>query len=386
MMRGWTRDMADGMWQGRHHHAGWDVRDRPGIHGDSSGRGCCSSASSRPECARVTPGRRGRSRLRRRRVGGFGRCRCDCRGSGGIGRGRWGRGRRRRYRREARIQFGQGGELGRIGGLQRQELVGELLQPVGLVEQRPVGVQKADLSRTASVARMVSRSADRGRSPDAWPDRDTGQNRRRAESRRRSPADHGRSSGVRSRGGRSCRARSSWAVWPGGGAARAESSRPLRARGLTAVSAAKGRSGLGVSRWKLASGGAPARAGRGGRTRGAADASVMNGLTRRSSREWNDTTTSRPLGARSGRPLEGAGDLVQLIVHADAQGLEAACCGIDAGPVRRQDAADDGGEGPGGGDGEVRAGGDDGAGDAAGGAFLPRARAGGRRDRVRAGG
>jgi hypothetical protein len=42
-------------------------------------------------------------------------------------------------------EFGEGRELGRIRRFQCEELVGELLQPIGLVEKRPVRVQQADL-------------------------------------------------------------------------------------------------------------------------------------------------------------------------------------------------------------------------------------------------
>ena len=95
-------------------------------------------------------------------------------------------------------------------------------------------------------------------------------------------------------------------------------------------------------------------------------ASVMKRLTMRSSSEWNDTTTSRPPGASSSARLrQRALDLAEFVVHPDAQRLEAARRRIDAGAVRRQHAADDGGEPAGRGDRRLGARGHDGARDAA---------------------
>ena len=71
----------------------------------------------------------------------------------------------------------------------------------------------------------------------------------------------------------------------------------------------------------------------------------MKRLTMRSSSEWNDTTIRRPPGASSRLAcVQRALDLAEFVVHPDAQRLEAARRRIDARAVRRQHAANDGGE------------------------------------------
>ena len=109
----------------------------------------------------------------------------------------------------------------------------------------------------------------------------------------------------------------------GGGLGRAGAQRRARSAGGTA---ARTRGSRPRGSWRDGAGARPA-------------ASAMKRLTMRSSSEWNATTTSRPPGASSCAGLvQRALDLAEFVVHPDAQRLEAAGRGIDAGAVGRQHA------------------------------------------------
>ena len=97
----------------------------------------------------------------------------------------------------------------------------------------------------------------------------------------------------------------------------------------------------------------------------------MKRLTMRSSSEWNDTTIRRPAGASSRLACSSARSISPSSSFTRMRSAwKLRVAGIDAGSIRRQHAADDGGEARGRDDRGLGAGRDDGAGDAARGAFL----------------